>query len=1049
MQLKKIAPHYFRSRWLIGGILLFTLLCGGEWLQRHAQAATTNPVIAAWEQARARGAYHFTSDLTQTTTPLAILNNVGRSSRQTDLHLEGDSDVRAATMNLRLWTQEGSVSQPNSGVEVRVRDGKTQIRQSGATDGEAGWQDAGDITGALAPNGDFLAFLAGMRDVQSLGVETRAGITFTRYRFQLDGPAIANHVRNQMEAALRQRGELPPGMEMQAPTSYAQMTGTGELWVDDAGLPLRQLLDVQFPAQRDETVAAHISTDFTHFAQGSAARFLNPDQRQALATSSLGLLLGLACTAVVITGRRSRKLYTALAVALIFATVVGPLLQNLRVSSFMDIQTARAAAQTQQQAQQEAMLAAHEVATQQTFNPNLDPVAAADARAQADEPSPFPPVSTPEPLVAPNNGVDSDQDGLTDFVEERIATSSVISDTDGDGVTDGVEVKGFDYAGHHWYGDPLQRDSNNDGQADTLEWLNDADHNGLPDDSDGDGVPDAFDNDNDGDGVPDAQDLSPYAKMQPSGTNSYFNNDTPLRYQVNHLQTGSPTFVDFQLRPRNAKHLWYALNVLDWPQDVEGQFQDGDGKTYAEQPGGNAIANPADANGDMKLIPMLEIRMPTGSANLAAASDLLAYNIALANFSQDGATKVLYAPLRLSTDDKTGARVAFNARIPLWAVGPWEQPHDVRLVWVVQALTDFCDQVVDGLCQHYSVQNQPQVIQSYYDEWLLTGLTVREEHGSEMALIYEDPAVDTNPKDDAALFLLAHGLDNSFLVGRDQNHDGQRDLTVAEIARRFDHTTNGAVTEEERWAVPNTLRVERKRYDTLDRALMTTAMTETKRILDANFTPTWVQDNTFKPLLMFAHEDRYRSQGLDGINGNTGYARQDGNRLIVDLDPTGLTPTPLVTNTGLKWTMDCSSAGSTPSWTSCDATTMWSEVAARYADHAALTGDDAETVLGRMGLIRFYFLALAQGVNAIVQHDATIIVPDTGFQTDQGLAASIRGALKGGGAVVSLIVSVATKTSELTTNAASRTLIKVASWAGHRTVENQLARLGSTGLVLT
>ncbi|MCX6047700.1 MAG: LamG domain-containing protein [Chloroflexi bacterium] len=51
--------------------------------------------------------------------------------------------------------------------------------------------------------------------------------------------------------------------------------------------------------------------------------------------------------------------------------------------------------------------------------------------------------------------------------------------------------------------------------------------------------------------------------------------------------------------------------------------------------------------------------------------------------------------------------------------------------------------------------------------------------------------------------------------------------------------------------------------------------------------------------------------------------------------------------------------------------------------------------------------------------------------------------------MVSLIVSVATKTNELTTNAASRTLIKVASWAGHRTVENQLARLGSTGLVLT
>ncbi|MCE7985168.1 MAG: hypothetical protein DYG89_28680 [Caldilinea sp. CFX5] len=1059
MQRKKIPLPQWRAGWLITGIMLLALVASGWWLQRQALAAPTNPVVAAWAAARDRGAYHFTSDFTQVNTPLATLANVGRSSRQTALHLEGATDLRAATMNLHLWSQEGNVSQPDSGVEVRVIDGKTEMRQAGGA-----WKPADDLLGGMAPSGDFLAFLAGMRDIQPLGTATRGGLTFTRYGFQLDGPAIAGYVREQMTAALQQKGELPPGLELQAPASYAQMTGHGELWIDQQGLPLRQTLALQFPPQRGEEVTAQIVTNFSNFAPSQATAFLLNEQVQTLSASALGLGLGLFAVAVVLTGRRSRRFYAALAIAIIFAQVGGPLLQNVHISAFVDAQQARAAAQEQEQTTAIAIRTAYEQATQQQFNPNTDPVAAANVRTLNDaqgtaittnEPPPVAPIPTPEPLVAANDGKDSDSDGLTDFVEERIGTSPILADTDGDGVADGVEVKGFDYAGKHWFGDPLQRDSNNDGQADTLEWLNDANHDGLPDDTDGNGIPDAFDNDNDGDGVPDAQDLSPYAAMRP-GANAFFNKDTPLRYQVNHLQSNSPTFVDFQLRPRDAKHLWYALNVLDWPQDVEGQFQDGDGKTFADLPGGNAIANPADANGDMKLIPMLEIRVPTGSANLAPASDLLAYNVAVHDLTADGATKVLYAPLRLMSDEKSGARVAFSARIPQWAVGPWEQPYEVRLVWVVQALTDFCDRVVDGLCQHYNVQNQPQVIQSYDDEWLLTGLSVREEHGSNMAVIYEDPAVAADPKDDATLFLLAHGLDNSFLAGRDQDHNGQRDLNVAEIARRFDRATNSAVSEDERWAIPNTLRVEAKSYDTLDRALMTTAMTETKRILDANFAAGWAQDNTRKPVLMFAHEDRYRSQGLDGLNGNTannGYVHQHNGLLIVDLDPTGFTPTPLAVNTGLKWTMYCSTPNSTsssaPSWNACDATTMWNEVAARYADKAALTGDDAETILGRMGLIRFYFLALAQGVNAIVQQDATILVPDTSFKTDADLVAAVRGALGGAGKVVALIVSIATSTRELTNNVASRTLIKVAAWAGHRSVENQLARLGSTGLIKT
>ena len=66
------------------------------------------------------------------------------------------------------------------------------------------------------------------------------------------------------------------------------------------------------------------------------------------------------------------------------------------------------------------------------------------------------------------------------------------------------------------------------------------------------------------------------------------------------------------------------------------------------------------------------------------------------------------------------------------------------------------------------------MIHSYYDEWQLTGLTIREDHGADLALIYEDPDVDADLHNDDALTLLANGLGYTFLTGRDC------DLTLAD-----------------------------------------------------------------------------------------------------------------------------------------------------------------------------------------------------------------------------------------------------------------------------
>ena len=69
------------SRWLL--ILFVALLASGGYLWNSAitHASSANPVIDAWTMAKQRGSYNFSSDVVQTTTPLATLKNVGRSSR--------------------------------------------------------------------------------------------------------------------------------------------------------------------------------------------------------------------------------------------------------------------------------------------------------------------------------------------------------------------------------------------------------------------------------------------------------------------------------------------------------------------------------------------------------------------------------------------------------------------------------------------------------------------------------------------------------------------------------------------------------------------------------------------------------------------------------------------------------------------------------------------------------------------------------------------------------------------------------------------------------
>ena len=101
----------------------------------------------------------------------------------------------------------------------------------------------------------------------------------------------------------------------------------------------------------------------------------------------------------------------------------------------------------------------------------------------------------------------------------------------------------------------------------------------------------------------------------------------------------------------------------------------------------------------------------------------------------------------------------------------------------------------------------------YDGEWLLAGMSVREEHDYDMNIIFEDPASDANLE--CGRLPLASGP----WAGRTVRHrrglcarqprlmaaasDGQRDYTLDTIYTTLDKTANAAVSDLDRWGIPS------------------------------------------------------------------------------------------------------------------------------------------------------------------------------------------------------------------------------------------------------
>jgi hypothetical protein len=873
---------------LFGACLLLGLLAYHQWVMPTASASAQ--VEDAWNNMRFSNSYAFSADAVVKTIPLPTVGNIGRFSKTDSLYMEGTNHQRDKTLQLALWGGAVSVANPEAAYHIRVQDGQAWTRA-----GSEEWQPSHSADVAFAPEGDFLALLDFARDITYIGDGEIGRQTVARYSFAIDGPAYAERMRQISQQRLVADGTLPHGVAVQAPQHLAQITSQGELWVDGQGLPVRKIVRMQIPAAAGADYRTE--TDLTiHFKniEGSqlTSDWLRPFQMAGLTVmrldlpspsqvaGNLGVLLAVLLVALFVL-RPNRRILVTVHVAMVAILFLGPLSEVSIVKAW------------------DQKIDAYLAQSEQTHSTEL---ADQDIRAALQSTSSYTPPAEVLSLLAASSftttDLDSDGDGLSDALEELIGTNPFSKDTDFDGVSDYDEVIGFSYGGKQWYGNPLWADTNGDGRLDREEW------NPSAPDTDGDGIPDLYDFDDDGDGVPDDVDISPLvASKDNSGAPITFSNATPLNLTIDGLQANRYTYVSLQLRPTNPDHLWYAFNVLNWPRDEKGTMQDWDHKTffdYCHVTGGSNCNMTPDANGDIKLVPMLEVAISDLSslprtATGALDTQLLAnYGISIQPAGSGG--YYIYAPLTLVEDNVTGAKVAFNAQL-LYQPGATWTPQQARLSWAVHVLNEtYADPEAaqKALTAGNGMgNNQMTILHAYYDDFHLTGLNMREDRGVEMAIIYEDPATDNNVMEDDALMHMMNGLDSSYLINRDCDFvdnqgqcvgDGQRDITIPVIKQRWDRLSNSGVTDGQRWGIPaNRLRVETHSYAHEDEATMVGGGTHAPAILNTHFTGT----GATKPSLLFVRESRFRATNLDTRTGDTGHISWSGQSVNVTLKGIG------------------------------------------------------------------------------------------------------------------------------------------------------------------
>ena len=501
--------------------------------------------------------------------------------------------------------------------------------------------------------------------------------------------------------------------------------------------------------------------------------------------------------------------------------------------------------------------------------------------------------------------------------------------------------------------------------------------------------------------------------------------------------------------------------MLDWPKDDKGQIQD--------------IDNQPD---DMKLVPMLEIRIPDGEMMLPPAAtsppysetnpyripDLEPYQITIGNGEADG-EKIAYLPLSLITDQKSGERVAFGGRMRYLPQAAW-QSQEVRLVWMVQMSNDVaCDyksaaERAKGCGYPGYYRNQNQIIHRYYEDWMVTGLNVTEDHGAKIAVVYEDPAKDPARNDDGPMWLLPTVLEERFLKPTVSGNTLQREVTMDNIVAKLDWSTIGDGNTGF-YGLPNHFKVtDVEEYSTFDAAISGTTTVISDTVFGA-------YQSTDKPLLLFAYETNIRSVGLDVQSVNSAYAAFDGNKITVSFHPSGQPNTQIDTTAGFKWSPYCAS-GNWLTWAVCNPEDYWTLLEDRHANQfldpttlQPVSRSDLDPDIARATTLvtQLYALTIQLGISNIVGEDdganpPRVISGLNPARTDSEVEAYVRSGLNATGSTVKfaanyiVIEAIRALDGLVGIKPAYKTMLKVDSRGTWGTIKNSSYLKGASVVLL-
>ncbi|MFM2031895.1 MAG: hypothetical protein RLZZ297_660, partial [Chloroflexota bacterium] len=841
--------HLSRT-WLYRALLgLFAVAALGVGLVRYTRSVTAVERLAeVQETARLSGGYAFETEIDSIRDYEPSIANYGRESVHTQLVITGSVDESAQTSQITIRNAQGIVMQ------IKRAQGRTYVRQAGSD-----WQQSTAATATSQLN--TLTYLSGV-----VAAEAVAG-DHAGYHYTFDGGAFVEHFRRLLKAdsvaGINYRDEWTA---IARSAQLRALHGQGTVTVDRDGLPTTMELQLVQPADaQNGAVKSVIRTTFTNYARtGLGLRQLTNQPLRLLskvlpvsvdqlewALYVLGVVVALAAVVTILlrAGRLVRVPGTVL--------MIGILLHQPYASLRPEPTVASAAERRVEQTPTPPPLPAG-------FDPTRSPLDAGMPVALTGGVSVHPATNT---TAATNRGrvsgrsgdtsdtsdsdgdgmtdgqerlygsnpsrADSDNDGLTDPQEQQVGTKPTIADSDADGMNDGVETKNPTRIGSNtFYTSPLSPDTNGDGFSDSLECpLKIMDAGANCQDSDSDGMPDTLDFDDDNDAIVDRIDESPTARATTTYTEA---SPLPLRI-LGTATTPKPLTVDLQIRPTDEKLLYAQNAVYDWPSnDTEGQIERTKQTTFASSLLYNARDTNA-ANGDVRVSAMLEVRIPvsenTSNTGFLPVKACAATNSCPANevaprwldtdklrgygitggwgYGADGrrgtTEVVLTIPLSPVTD-ASGSNVGYSAHMYYeTSATPWASAHNYRMLWTVSMLADRCPAETPS-CTASEREEYATVLQSYYSNFTLTGLTATEQNGTTAALVSED-SKSTQVTDTTKRRLWYTQLYQLFSAGFVDNatlkiRDTDANISIETL---FDSTRNGSARTESNYGIPKSV----------------------------------------------------------------------------------------------------------------------------------------------------------------------------------------------------------------------------------------------------